>query len=114
MAATLPDPCKFAVSVGIGLYHFLKLLLDYLERAPVRRPALDAAVVAVVLAVAIVYIAGATLVFLYVHTARSASAPLPAAGLWRFIAQAVTLAAALLALVEVPLMAFLLHADGGR
>ncbi|KAL6606809.1 hypothetical protein ACP70R_042462 [Stipagrostis hirtigluma subsp. patula] len=116
MAAAFPDPSQFAVSVGIGLYHPIKLLLDFLERSPARSPALDAAVVVGVLAVSVVYFAGVTLVFLNVHTTRAAAAaaPLPAAALWRFVAQNVTLAAALLVLIVLPLVAFLVHAGGGR
>ncbi|CAN6164729.1 unnamed protein product [Urochloa humidicola] len=82
MAAELlvPEVGVLIICVAVGGAEILKPLFGFLEGAPARGPALDAAAAAAaILALPVAYLAGVTLI--YLHVTQAAGAP---AALWPF------------------------------
>ncbi|CAN6178918.1 unnamed protein product [Urochloa humidicola] len=81
MAAELlvPEVGVLIICVAVGGAEILKPLFGFLEGAPARGPALDAAAAAAILALPVAYLAGVTLI--YLHVTQAAEAP---AALWPF------------------------------
>nr|TKW19681.1 hypothetical protein SEVIR_4G036200v2 [Setaria viridis]TKW19682.1 hypothetical protein SEVIR_4G036200v2 [Setaria viridis] len=101
--ASVAGAAKFALAVALGCAYILTPILDFLDGVSPRSAVLDAAVAVVLVTLPITYLLGVILVFLHVTPAP----PMPPGTPRQLAGLACTFASTLLAVLAVPLVAFM-------